>query len=72
MPILDSRLAFKRFNKSIMVTLLPKTAITYPMVIFDVDISSLRKEVFHRVLVAYGRCHVQWTPLIERKKLAER
>ena len=59
--------------------LLNKTAIqlqshsfTYPLVILDVDISSLLNDVFHCFNVTSERYHMQRSPLMQRKKLMER
>jgi len=42
---------------------------TYPIIIFDVDISSLVTEVPHHVSMATLSCHMQGSPLMERNKV---
>jgi len=40
---------------------------TYPLSICDVDVSFLFSKVFHYLLMAFFHCHVQRSPLIERR-----
>ena len=39
---------------------------TYPLFIFDDDISSFVKKVFHNLFMSSFSCHVQGSPLIEQ------
>ena len=40
----------------------------YPLFIFDVNVSSIVKKIFHCVPIAFSSCNVQRCPLTERKR----
>ena len=42
---------------------------TYPIVICDIDISFFVNKELHHLIVAFSSCHVQRSPLIEKKAI---
>ena len=49
-------------------TLIPHLPHTYPILIFDVGISSFLNKTFHSVAMAFAGCNVQRSLLMERNK----
>jgi len=43
-------------------------SVSYPIIISDVDISSMVNQVLYHLQMAILRCHMQGRPLMKRKK----
>ena len=55
-----------------MVLIYQYSRLTYPTIIFDVDIGSFPNKTLHCVLMVSSNCYMQGSSLIERNKLVLR